>query len=517
MSLMTIPLAEVDASVSRPVIFDIARQVMFKTNIPLTTKIIFKDKSDSVFQPGSEIGSDGVQAELQSDEKLYIEIQEQPLVELSTDQDLKRDNTNIPLFDDDKLGIVVLPIRKTVEVSITFRYKSNSKTYSERWKNNIWTKIASQHDLDVHTVSYSYPFPPEFFDLIKYFHMLRERVAGYGDTFEEYFNNHCDQELTQVSNLNGKNSLIYKPETLTRVIGWFDFQGEPEKAEKESEGNSWISEFAYKFRYEKPTDAVMHFPVAIHNQLVDKRLFGKLQKMLDEKRLKYTKVGAANRAFESDAILANITKRYPSVKTIPTHDDISYYERIPHTRTLFTAIIEIEEPVVINGVSKHFLLNLKELGDYKIDDSVMHYIEEEGYKWMPKPYACMLNISLYRNDHLTDPKNLQIDKDLNVYAVSGVDIRKINRVRISYYTDIEKVMPEALQRLNNYKEAFIKLVKAGDTKATSFYRLKPRVNLTWMQDNTFVGESKEQEIFYDLNRVMDRATVQISHTKVRKN
>ena len=136
MSLMTIPLAEVDASVSRPVIFDIARQVMFKTNIPLTTKIIFKDKSDSVFQPGSEIGSDGVQAELQSDEKLYIEIQEQPLVELSTDQDLKRDNTNIPLFDDDKLGIVVLPIRKTVEVSITFRYKSNSKTYSERWKSD---------------------------------------------------------------------------------------------------------------------------------------------------------------------------------------------------------------------------------------------------------------------------------------------------------------------------------------------------------------------------------------------
>lgn len=516
MSLMTIPLAEVDASVSRPVIFEIARQVMYKTNIPLTTKIIFKDKADSVFQPGSEIGSDQVATELQSDEKLYIEIQEQPLVELSTDQDLKRDNTNIPLFEDDKLGIVVLPIRKQVEVVINFRYKSNSKTYSERWKNNIWTKIASQQDLDVHTVSYSYPFPPEFFDLIKYFHLLRERVAGYGETFEKYFNDNCDQELTQVSNLSGSNFLIYKPETLTRVIGWYDFQGEPEKAEKDSDGNAWISEFSYKFRYEKPTDAVMHFPVAIHNQLVDKRLFGKLQQMLNQKRLKYTKVGLANRAFETDFMLEHLTKRYPTPKRLPEHDDINYYEHIPHTRTLFTAIIELDDPIVENNTTKHFLLNLKELGDYKIDDDVLEYIQQEGYKWMPKPYACLLNISLYRNDHLTDPKNLVIDSNLNVFAVSGVDIRKINRIRISYYSDIEKVMPEALVRLNNYRQAFIKLVKAGDTKATSIYRLKPRVDLTWMQDSTFIGESTAQEIFYDYNRVLDRATVQLSHHSSRK-
>jgi hypothetical protein len=238
--------------------------------------------------------------------------------------------------------------------------------------------------------------------------------------------------------------------------------------------------------------------------------------MLDEKRLKYTKVGLANRAFETDFMLSNLTKRYPTPRRLPLHDDINYYEYIPHTKTLFSAIIELEEPIVQNNTTKYFLLNLKELGDYKIDDDVLEYIQQEGYKWMPKPYACLLNISLYRNDHLTDPKNLVIDSDLNVFAVSGVDIRKINRIRISYYNDIEKVMPEALVRLNNYKQAFIKLVKAGDSKASSFYRLKPRVDLTWMQDATFIGESKEQEIFYDYNRTMDRATVQLSHHRTKK-
>jgi hypothetical protein len=278
-----IPLIEVDACISRPVIFEIARQVMYRTNIPIETKVIFKDKAESIPQPGSELGGKIPTTELQADEKLYVDIQENPILELITDQDLKRDNTNPPLFYDDKLEIAVLPIKKSMEVTITFRYKSNSKTYSERWKNNIWSRVATQKDLDIHTLSYSYPFPPEFFEIIKYFHLLRENVAGYGDTFEEYFTNHMDQTLTSTSNLSGSNKLLYKPETQTRVLGWFDFQGEPEKAEKDSEGSAWISEFSYKFRYEKTTEAVMRFPVAIHNQLVDKRLFGKLQTMLDQK------------------------------------------------------------------------------------------------------------------------------------------------------------------------------------------------------------------------------------------
>lgn len=509
MSFMMIPLIEVDACISRPVIFEIARQVMYRTNIPIETKVIFKDKAESIPQPGSELGGKIPTTELQADEKLYVDIQENPILELITDQDLKRDNTNPPLFYDDKLEIAVLPIKKSMEVTITFRYKSNSKTYSERWKNNIWSRVATQKDLDIHTLSYSYPFPPEFFEIIKYFHLLRENVAGYGDTFEEYFTNHMDQTLTSTSNLSGSNKLLYKPETQTRVLGWFDFQGEPEKAEKDSEGSAWISEFSYKFRYEKTTEAVMRFPVAIHNQLVDKRLFGKLQTMLDQKRLQYSKVTLANRYFESDAILDELIKRLPKERRIPSHDDIAYNQYVPHTRTLFSAIIALEE-------NSNILLNLNELGDYKLDDDILEYIKEEGYKWITKPYACMLNISLYRNENLTDPTNLVVDKDLNVRAIAGTDIRKINRIRISFYDNIEQVLPEALVRLNNYKEALRKIVKSGNTRPSSLYRMKPRVDLMWLKDDLFIKGTKEEEIFYDRNRVRDRFTVQTSRVRLTK-
>lgn len=512
MSFMKVPIAEVDACISRPVIMEVARQIMERTNIPKDTRIVFRGEAESVFQPGSEVNADykdNKNPQVSGNSQLYIEITETPMIELITTQDTMRDNGHHSLFNDDKLGIVVAPIKKQVDITITFRFRCNSKTFAEKWRNNIWVNVANQRDLDIHTVSYSYPFPPEFITLLKYFHTLREKVAGYGDTFEDYFYNHMDQSITSVSNLSGSNAMAYKPETQTRILGWFDFQGEPEKAEKSGESSSWTTEFSYKFAYEKTTHAFIRFPVAIHNQLVDDRLFGRMQKMLWEKELKYSKLTAASRAFESDNILSQLTKRHPKQYRIPSHDTIAYTEYIPHTKTLFSAIVELEE-------NNKILFNLNDLGDYGLDDSILQYIREEGYKWITKPYGCMLNLSLYRNEHLTNPTNLEVDKDLNVIALSGTEIRKVNRVRLSYYDNIEAVMPEVLVRWNNYKDALRIIVNSGDTKANQIYRMKPRVDLTWLLNDTMIGTDKRVEHFYDMNRVLDRATVQSSHVRTNK-
>ena len=512
MSIMKVPLVEVDASITRPVMFEVARQIMQRTNIPTNTRLVFKGQAESVFQKGSEVGATQLDVSspiLAGESQLYIDATESPIIELITTDDLIRDNTNPCLFNDDRLGIAVMPIKKQMEVVLTFRYRASSKTYAERWKNTIWTNVANQRDLDIHTVSFSYPFPPEFISVIRYFHSLRENIAGYGEDFETYFTNHMDETITRVSNLSGSNAMAYKPETATRILGWFEFQGEPEKTEKDSDSSTWSTEFSYKFRYDKVTHAVLRFPVAIHNQLVDDRLFGRMQKMLHEKELQYSKVGQANRAFESDYILSELMNRYPQQRRIPEHDTIAYTNIVPHTNTLFSAIVELEE-------NNPILLNLNELGDFGFDDDVMDYIRQEGYKWMAKPYACMLNISLYRNENLTNPNNLTIDQNLNVRAIEGTDIRKINRLRISYYDNIEMVMPDALVRLNKFPEALKKLVLSGDTKPGAIYRLKPRVDLTWLIPFLGYGGGKPVELIFDNNRVLDRVTVQSSHVRSQR-
>ncbi len=506
-----LPLTEVDNCITRPVIFEIARQVMERTNIPMDTRILFKDKAESVFQPGSEQGAPTNGNPIVSGESnIAIEVNETPMLEMITTEDDAKDNTNPPLFYDDRLGISILPIKKQMNVVLTFSYKSNSKTFAERWKDDIWARIANQRDLDMHTVSYRYPFPEQFLQLLKYFHALREKVAGYNEDFETYFKNHADNSLTNVSNLSGSISTLQKPENQTRILGWFDFQGEPEKANKDSESSTWTTTFTYRFMYEKTTHTVLRFPVAIHNQMVDERLFGRMQKLLEEKKLQFSKVTEAAHFFETSATLDRIMDRKKRQIRVPAHDTIAYTEYVPHTWTLASVLVELDP-------STDILFNLLDLKNYGFNEHVLEYIKEEGYKWITKPYACMLNVSLYRNHYLTSPLNLTIDKDLNVRSkADGVDIRKVNRVRIAFTDNIEHVMPEALVRLARYREALRVLVKAGNTKPVNIYRMKPRIDLTWLLDDLLLQPDINTEVFYDMNRVMDWANVQLSHTRAMK-
>lgn len=503
---MMVPLTEVDNCISRPVIYEIARQVMERTNIPLDTRINFKDQADSVFQPGSETNAPhNVLPFLSGNPRLEINANEAPVLEMIMTEDTAKDNTHPPLFLDDRLGIAIFPIKKQMEVVISFRYTSNSRTFASRWKNDIGARIANQRDLDMHTVNYRYPFPEHYIKLLKYFHGLREAVAGYNEDFNTYFNNHCARELTSVSNLSGSIATIQMPETQTRVLGWFDFQGEPEKADKDSEGSTWTSEFAYRFMYEKTTHAVIRFPVAIHNQMVDSRLFGRLQKMLEEKKLSFSKYGEAAHFFETYTTLARLTKDRGRQIRIPAHDTIAYTQYVPHTFTLASILVELDPKTDI-------LFNLEDMEHFGFNSEVLDYIREEGRHWMVKPYACMLNVSLYRDFNLTAPTNLIIDDKLNVRAVDGTDIRKVNRVRIGFYDNIRHVMPEALVRLNRHREAFRVLVKAGNTKPSDIYRLKPRVDLTWLLDDLMIQPDVNTETFYDMNRTLDFTNVQMSHT-----
>lgn len=510
MSFIKLPLNEVEASVTRPLIFAVVRQIMERSNIPLETRIIYKDQSESVLQPNSQVGAKANgQPQLSGNSQLYIEVAEQPDINLITTQDGVQDNTHPPLFLDDALGIVVLPVKKDMEVTVTVRFRCNSKTFAERWRNDIWFNVSNQRDLDLHTVDYAYMFPLEYIQFLRYFHGLREKVAGYGDTFDQYFVDHCDNSLTGVSNLSGSTALVHKPETQTRILGWYDFQGEPERAQKEGESSTWTTEFSYKFRYEKPTHTVLRFPVAIHNQLVDERMFGKMQKMLHEKQLQYSKITQNNRHFETDYLLTRAMSRKPNQRRIPAHDDIAYSQYVPNTFTMFSSIIELSPDTNV-------LFNLNDLGDFGLDPDILNYIADLGYPWITKPWADMLNLSLYRNEHLTDPNNLQILPNLDVIARAGTDIRKINRVRLSYHGNVTDVVLDALERWKKHPDALRKIISVGDTKPSDIYKLKPRVDLTDYLPDLQIKPTPGQEKFFDENTVPLRNTVLSSHIRAHR-
>lgn len=492
MPIIMLPNTGIESTVSRPVTLDIAQQVMEILQIPPETKIVFKGDSDSIYQSGSLVADHAEHVALSGNSQLTIEVTERFLEEfLGTIAVNQPEHT--PYFYDDKLGIVAKLVYIPTEVTVNFKYKAQSKSLAAKIRHDTWARVSNLRDLNVHTVTYNVPISTTYIDVIRYLHALRENVSGYGESFQEYFLSYASPAVTQISRLEGSNPNYSLQETATRILGMFDFTGAMERAERDSEGSSYTMEFSYKFTYEKPSNQVLKFPVAVHNQLVDPRLFRKDSPNLGKKTPRFYSSSIKHmRQFEVDHVLEQLAGN-DQVVTVPSYDDITYENKVNATRTLFSAIcsVEPEKP-------RHYL-NLNELGSFLLDDMLLEYIREVDWRYISIPYQSFINVSCYRNSYLAGHKNVVVDNALNVNFNTDLNPRVINRVRISIVDNILDLDPEAIIRLLRYPKLLIKLVLATSTNRVHLERLRPRVDITHLfKDMPNIGSPRS---LYDTNRV----------------
>ncbi len=323
----------------------------------------------------------------------------------------------------------------------------------------------------------------------------------YGEQFEEYFLSYASPALTQISRMNGRSPAYTLQETATRILGMFDFTGTMERSEKDSEGSTFSIEFAYKFTYEKPANQVLKFPVAIHNQLVDRRLVEHDTVDLSKKKKTFYSSSIKHmREWEVDNILDQLVLHDKYVR-VPSYDDIIYDNCVSGTRTLFSAICSVDD-----NDPKH-LLNLNDLGNYLFNEEILQFIKDEEWQYIYKPYQSFLHISHYRNSFLSHHESATVDKDLNFNTVTDLNKRVINRVRLSIAKNILDVDHRAIQRMLKYPEILKKLVLATETNRVHLERLRPRVDITHLfSDLPNIGAPRS---LYDTTRVQTN-TVLIS-------
>jgi hypothetical protein len=486
-----LPNSGVEAAVSRPVTLDIANQVMDILQIPKETRIIFKGSSDSVYQSGSLVTDQNNDPHTAGSSYLNIEVTERFIEEsLGTIAVYQPEHT--PYFYDDKLGIAGKMVYIPTEVDINFRYKTRSKALAGKIRNDTWARVSNMRDVNVHTVTYNMPILPAFVRVLRYLHALRENVEGYNENFEEYFLSYASPAITQISKMDGTGTTYSLQETATRILGMFEFTGAPNSPEKDGEGSTYNVEFSYKFTYEKPTNQVLKFPVAIHNQLVDQRLIDHDSTNLAPKRKFYSSSIKHMRQFEVDHILDQHVNDNRAIY-IPRYDDITYENKVGSTETLFSAICSVEDNDPMH------LLNLNELGDFQFSQLVLDYIREVDYQYIYKPYQSFINVSHYRNSYLASHESLYVDEDLNFYNRRGLNKRVINRVRISIAKTILDVDPKAVKRLVGRPEVLRALVLATETNRVHLERLRPVVDVTHLfKDLPNIGSPRS---LYDTNRV----------------
>ena len=424
------------------------------TGIAPDTAILFAGDLERAKQPGSEMNQETGINTTPFVSRLTIEVDEQ----YETDRLLSTavyQAENLFTFRDDALETYIKPTYSSADVTINFKNKFVDKTSAMRWRDSIRTKVSMMWDVRTHAVSYHYLIPPEMLVILGEIYRLRENVAGYGDTWDQYLLSHSTNNLSVFTDLAGNNKAVGISENQLRIIGYFDFEGVPEQGSKEDEGDTWTISFAYKFKFDKPISCVMFYPLMFHNQLLDQRFrpdpnVDKPDPLLDVNYNFNLSAGFLS-AFEKNRLVAN---PYPGV-SIPSFDEFLPNSIEPNTMRVFTALTNIDpnDPLM--------LLNLYNMGNTTLDPAVLNFLVGE-VPYILKQGMSVFTLSLYSSIDLLDNINITIDTALNVRSLVQLSLRNYYHVRLGLAVDWTLLAPSALDRLRNYGDALAILLNTID-------------------------------------------------------
>jgi len=438
---ISLPLEDLQDSVERPVVLSVVKELLDITELSDKTPISFYDDEGKSAQLGSLINADASRVnKWPFDERVRIEVEEDfdpdRLYTIHT-----KTPEHIPVFKDEALGVIIRPTYSPTKVVINFNYRARDKNQAIKWRNRIRAKAAMFRDINLHELSYHTHLQEELIVMLKEIHRLRENRAGYGEDFHTYFARHLSDKASIKTNLGGKSVLWSIEERQIRVQGLFDFEGAPEKGDKEDGGDAWSINFSYKFEYEKPIEYNMVYPVVIHNQVLSKnyRPVEKVYRLEDQQRA-FSQSGMAYNAFESDTKV--LTYRGNDGIKIPNFDEFIPATILPTTVNVMTCLVTIDNPP-----NQRKLLNLTELGETGLNPLVLQFMKDTEYEFMGRDFFSVFSLSLYRQNILLSSGSLMVDNALNVFSTFDLDLRKTYRVRLGLVTNFTYLRKEAIERL----------------------------------------------------------------------
>ena len=447
-------VSNLEASVERPVIFDIIRQVMDITQISSRTPVRFYGDEGKGPQKNSLLGSDGPgENRWNYDDKLVIEVEEDYERNrfLST---AVKEAENQFIFRDSALQTAVKPVYASTEVTVNFRYRARDKNQANRWRNEIRARCSMMRGVNIHALTYHYQFPLKLMMVLGEIHRLREEVAGYGDDFNTYLAQHLTTKAQLVGGMDGRHVNWTIGETQGRVQGYFEFEGIPDKSEKDGDHDAYTTTFAYKFCYDKPIECAMQYPLVIHQQLLDTnwRPAERAFKVTDVLKT-YSSSALAFSKFESER--EKLETEANEGVDLPHFDEFLPGSIVPGTLRIMTALSCISEE------DKRSLYKLDDLGEeFAMDRDVLEFIAQSEAPFMGRPYHSILHMSLYENQFLRGPDSVIVNPDLSVVAAKDLSLRTVHRTRLSMVADLSLLTPDAKDRLKDWPKAGEKILTA---------------------------------------------------------
>lgn len=444
MPKITVPLSVNYDAISRPVAMGVARDVMRLTSIPETTPIFMPGEFNEVNQPNQEMGGSG-EATFESHRRLIVRVDEDIRNE-SIIECVVRQNQLPPILADDKLGVSVRPVYLYSDMTLSFRYIAATRHEAIKWRDEVATARAENRTAVSHEVAYDIPIQDGVIALLAHIHQLREKVAGYGESFPQYFQSIQRRQVATVGtrdgDIDGLNFTV--PEKQVNVTGYFDFNAIPREV-KEDNNSTWVIEWSYKFTYHRAARLYIVYPLVVHQSHIGSQYFSKKTYYGIEELNKRGSIGVT--------ALDVIDGEYNWMP--PVKDGIRfpmYDEWIPGPRSQPPqSVSSISWMIQLNPKDPQDILNLTELPQIRLTLEMDVYMKII-HKTLHKRGGGLCFLTLFSGDVAMDESLLTVDEQLNVRATRPLDLRKEYHLRLSFPTHYPLFSRETIREMQrNWK------------------------------------------------------------------
>lgn len=446
---IVVELPETYSSITRPAITQVAKQLIDIMRLPPDTGFEFFGMAEAQFQPQTTLTDNGIQNKFPFNGRVNIEADEQYIEDRTLTSAVKKDNVQF-VFYDQRLDVFVKPVYVSCEVTISFRYRAQDRTQAEKWRDEFRVRSSQGRAELLHEIDYHYPIPDSIALILYQIHEMREAVAGYGETLEQWVQEHISARATTLRTQAGTQPLLAIAERQASIVGGFNFVAQPEKGSKAAEGAPWETGFDYTFMYDKVVAVMAHYPIVIHNQMVDEKFRPTVPV--------YELANRARRPSNERFLMDYYTRLYkervqPLARNrIPAIDDWMANWTPPRTSPVLELLLGVDEN------DPRDMVNLHNLGDFEFSPATLKFLIKEA-PWISKYTQSVFNFQLYRWDKPMPDKSVLMDAALNVRSSYDLTLRDVQHLRLCLVTDLSILTKEAIDRIRTDPDFAIELIK----------------------------------------------------------
>lgn len=446
MPIVTLPVPDTKDSITRPVtsgiideLFDILGWKKSDVNV------FYPDEMNTVQQHNTAIeGQDQFSSRMPGKSQIWVEVDDEFAEDAFFQNETYKEEEPF-IFADDELRVWLKPTHTACEVTITFRYKAEDRTQAERWRNAMRARMNNYQDLNHHLLEYHYLIPRVQVYILQELHKLREANHGLKEDFGGWFKRCGSPRFTKVATLDGEEQKtnLAIAEKQMRVFGFWDFSLAPERGSKDSQNETWTVGFSYKFRYERPTNLTLVYPLMIHNQLLPVTLRPTTDRLSNVPQGRDRSFTLTGYLFEQHTAARQHDRMHARRGVVvPRFDEWVAPTTVPRTMRLLQVLCQLDD----NDTTDLFRLDDYENLEYTMEGEVMDFLADE-HPWVNTPRASVFNVSLYNQYGQLQPRYLQMNQETHLTTTEPLNPRNYYHVRLSIHENWGDLLPEALRRL----------------------------------------------------------------------